>query len=130
MSIYERTKEIGVIKVLGCSLKNIRQMFLLEAAFIGLMGGAAGCVLSFAVSAVINALTRQRTSWGGGGISFIPPWLVLAAVDFPCWWGWEQAMPRPAGHEAEPAGGHTERVRQKEDWSLGDQSSSITWISR
>ena len=27
MSIYERTKEIGIIKVLGCSLKNIREMF-------------------------------------------------------------------------------------------------------
>lgn len=27
MSIYERTKEIGIIKVLGCSLKNIKQMF-------------------------------------------------------------------------------------------------------
>ena len=39
MSIYERTKEIGVIKVLGCSLKNIRQMFLLEAGFIGLIRG-------------------------------------------------------------------------------------------
>ena len=36
MSIYERTKEIGVMKVIGCSLGNIRQMFLLEAAFIGL----------------------------------------------------------------------------------------------
>ena len=36
MSIYERTKEIGVIKVLGCSLRNIKQMFLLEAAFIGI----------------------------------------------------------------------------------------------
>ena len=83
MSIYERTKEIGVIKVLGCSLKNIRQMFLLEAAFIGLMGGAAGCVLSFAVSTVINALTATKNIMGvGGGISFIPPWLVLAAVGF------------------------------------------------
>ena len=39
MSIYERTKEIGVIKVLGCSLKNIKQMFLMEAGFIGLLGG-------------------------------------------------------------------------------------------
>ena len=38
MSIYERTKEIGVMKVIGCSLGNIRQLFLLEAAFIGLIG--------------------------------------------------------------------------------------------
>ena len=69
--------------MLGCSLKNIRQMFLLEAAFIGLMGGAAGCVLSFAVSAVINALTAAKNVMGAdGGISFIPPWLVLAAVGF------------------------------------------------
>ena len=83
MSIYERTKEIGVMKVIGCGLKNIRQMFLLEAAFIGLMGGAAGCVLSFAVSTVINALTATKNIMGvGGGISFIPPWLVLAAVGF------------------------------------------------
>lgn len=44
MSIYERTKEIGVMKVIGCSLGNIRQMFLLEAAFIGLGGGVIGIV--------------------------------------------------------------------------------------
>ena len=34
MSIYERTKEIGIIKVLGCSLHNIRALLLLEAGFI------------------------------------------------------------------------------------------------
>ena len=39
MSIYERTKEIGIIKVLGCSLSNIRSLFLMEAAFIGFIGG-------------------------------------------------------------------------------------------
>ena len=83
MSIYERTKEIGVIKVLGCSLKNIKQMFLLEAAFIGLMGGAIGNVLSFLMSSVINFLTGNGAAMGfDGNISYIPVWLVLLSMGF------------------------------------------------
>ena len=83
MSIYERTKEIGIIKVLGCSLKNIKQMFLLEAACIGLIGGVAGMILSFCLSAVINILTGHGAAMGiEGNISHIPIWLVLAAMGF------------------------------------------------
>ena len=83
MSIYERTKEIGIIKVLGCSLKNIKQMFLMEAAFIGLIGGAAGMVLSFILSGIINILTGHGAAMGiEGNISYIPVWLVLAAMGF------------------------------------------------
>ena len=54
MSIYERTKEIGVLKVLGCSLKTIRNMFLIEAGFIGFIGGIIGLILSLLVSVLIN----------------------------------------------------------------------------
>ena len=83
MSIYERTKEIGVIKVLGCSLKNIRQMFLMEAAGIGLIGGVAGVILSYILSAVINMLTGHGAAMGiEGDLSYIPIWLVLAAMGF------------------------------------------------
>ena len=39
MSIYERTKEIGVMKVIGASLKDIKRLFLFESALIGLTGG-------------------------------------------------------------------------------------------
>ena len=35
MSVYERTREIGVMKVLGCSLSDIRGVFLMEAGAIG-----------------------------------------------------------------------------------------------
>ncbi|MCI8638397.1 MAG: ABC transporter permease [Coprococcus sp.] len=84
MSIYERTKEIGVFKVLGCRLKNIRQMFLMEAGFIGLLGGIVGNILSFLLSAVINFLfAGAADSMGlGGGISYIPLWLSALSIGF------------------------------------------------
>ena len=83
MSIYERTKEIGVIKVLGCSLKNIKQMFLMEAASIGLIGGVVGNILSFILSAIINYLTAGGAVMGfEGNISYIPLWLVLVSMGF------------------------------------------------
>lgn len=85
MSIYERTKEIGVMKVLGCSLRNIREMFLLEAAFIGLLGGIAGNILSFVMSAVINVVAGSSGVLSTGtdsSISYIPWWLVLLSMAF------------------------------------------------
>ncbi len=83
MSIYERMKEIGVMKVIGCSLGNIRQMFLLEAAFIGLGGGVIGNVLSFLMSAAINALVKgKEMGMTTGQISYIPLWLVLVSLGF------------------------------------------------
>lgn len=83
MSIYERTKEIGVIKVLGCSLKNIKMMFLLEAGFIGFIGGAVGNILSFLMSFAINIVTGNGSMMGmDGNISYIPLWLVGASMLF------------------------------------------------
>jgi ABC-type antimicrobial peptide transport system permease subunit len=84
MSIYERTKEIGIMKVLGCDLRDIRRMFLMEAGMIGLMGGAAGLVFSWGISALLNRLLG--TSLGDGTmtvrLSIIPLWLAGAALAF------------------------------------------------
>lgn len=86
MSIYERTKEIGIMKVLGCGLGNIRSMFLTEAAFIGLLGGAAGIMLSYLLSVLVNKLIAPTImgdyGFGNAQISVIPMWLVLAAIVF------------------------------------------------
>lgn len=79
MSIYERTKEIGVMKVLGCDMGNIRNMFLIESGFIGFMGGTVGVALSYGVSAIVNRFVNMSLS---GDLSRIPPWLSLAAVGF------------------------------------------------
>ncbi|HHV28830.1 ABC transporter permease [Acetivibrio mesophilus] len=82
MSIYERTREIGIFKVLGCYLKDIRGMFLIEAALIGFFGGAIGIGVSYTISAIINTIAvRVMMDMGeGASISVIPLWLALAAV--------------------------------------------------
>ena len=54
MSIYERTKEIGIMKVLGCTIKDIRKLFLFEAGMIGLFGGIIGIILGYIASWGIN----------------------------------------------------------------------------
>ncbi|MDR1321957.1 MAG: ABC transporter permease [Gracilibacteraceae bacterium] len=82
MSIYERTREIGVMKVIGAAIYDIRTLFLLESAIIGLMGGLLGVGLSYLLSRIINTLAASSESMGGAvdKISIIPPWLVLAAL--------------------------------------------------
>ena len=82
MSIYERTKEIGIIKVLGCALQNIREMFLMEAGFIGFLGGVIGVALSYIISFIINFVASRQGGDYYSSISYIPPWLVLLAVGF------------------------------------------------
>ena len=79
MSIYERTKEIGIMKVLGCSLGRIRDLFLMEAGFIGLSGGAIGLLLSYGISAIINVLVADS---GYSSLSYIPLWLAGTALIF------------------------------------------------
>ena len=83
MSIYERTKEIGVMKVLGCDMGNIRNMFLIESGFIGFMGGVIGIGLSYGISGIINKFVNLEEMNGlTGNLSRIPPWLSAAAVVF------------------------------------------------
>lgn len=83
MSIYERTKEIGVIKVLGCAMGNIRNMFLIEAGFIGFIGGIVGVLLSYGISLLINKFLAGALTQGmSSSLSMIPPWLALSSIGF------------------------------------------------
>ena len=80
ISIYERTKEIGVMKVLGCDMRNIQAMFLMEAADIGLVGGIVGLGISYLISMIINKVVAA--SGNMSSLSYIPLWLAGASVIF------------------------------------------------
>lgn len=81
MSIYERTREIGVMKVLGCKMSKIGAMFLTEAGIIGLGGGILGLSISYILSWVINTVIAAN----GAGDTFrsvIPFYLAMGALVF------------------------------------------------
>lgn len=97
MSIYERIKEIGIMKVIGASVSDIKKIFLTEAALIGLFGGLVGIGFSYIISAIINYSASKPNPDAGFGmmggfmggmggeatkISIIPLWLVIAALIF------------------------------------------------
>ncbi len=87
MSIYERTREIGIIKVIGASFVDVRSIFLTEASLIGLIGGIAGLGLSYLASYIVNTVAAgylQSGMMGGapGNISVIPVWLAAGALGF------------------------------------------------
>jgi len=54
MAVYERTREIGVLKALGASSGDIQRLFMIEAGFIGLAGGVMGLLVGWGLGAVLN----------------------------------------------------------------------------
>ena len=90
MSIYERTREIGIMKVLGCKVADIRKLFLFEAGMIGLIGGLIGIGLSYIASWALNKygadILGSIMNGGYGGtasaVSVIPLWLPLFGAAF------------------------------------------------
>lgn len=85
MSIYERQKEIGVMKVIGASVSDVQTMFLIESGFIGFFGGILGLVISLVAAYFLNKVLSGGDSMfsaGNGPAVIIPFWLGLVGVLF------------------------------------------------
>lgn len=83
MSIYERQKEIGVMKVIGASISDIQTMFLIESGFIGFFGGILGLIISILIANLINGfLAGAEEMFQTSKIVVIPIWLMIVGVGF------------------------------------------------
>lgn len=72
MAILERTKEIGLMKAIGATDRDILTVFLIEAGLVGLSGGLAGVGTSYFLQNVINQALANAPSGEGGGMIFLP----------------------------------------------------------
>ncbi len=86
MAIYERTREIGVLKALGASAAEIRRMFTLEAGMIGLIGGFLGLIVGALLGRLVDFVAHKylvnEGVTGVGLLSVIPWWLAVGALLF------------------------------------------------
>ena len=72
VSVKERTNEIGILKALGCSRKDILLEFLLEAACISLVGACIGVLLSLGITPLVElAKVRVSLSVQGAVLSMV-----------------------------------------------------------
>ncbi|QTD39676.1 FtsX-like permease family protein [Sporosarcina sp. Te-1] len=88
MAVTERTREIGVMKAIGASPKLIQRLFLMESAWIGILGTVIAVILSYGISFIANmvlpiivsaALSEEDLSGMDITFSIIPWQLVLIA---------------------------------------------------
>ncbi len=85
MSILERTREIGIMKSIGGSEKEIRMIFFIEAASIGLLGAIFGILLGWVVTRIANVVVNTQMLQQGQApvnLFYFPWWLILGAVVF------------------------------------------------
>jgi putative ABC transport system permease protein len=85
MSILERTREIGVMKAIGGSETEIRMIFFVEAAVIGLVGALFGLVLGWVVTRIANIVMNMQIVPDGVepvNLFYFPMWLILGAIAF------------------------------------------------
>jgi ABC-type antimicrobial peptide transport system permease subunit len=79
LTVYERTRELGMLRAVGMTRRQVRMMIRYESIVTALMGAALGIVVGvFLAALVTHALSGQ-------GIVFAIPWMqlvyfVLAAI--------------------------------------------------
>jgi putative ABC transport system permease protein len=85
MSIMERTREIGIMKAVGGSENQIKMIFFVEAAFIGLIGALFGLALGWFVSRIANVIINTKLSPLDASkvdLFYFPLWLIMGAIAF------------------------------------------------
>jgi hypothetical protein len=86
MAVYERTKEIGIMKAVGAAPGQIRALFVVEASMIGLLGGIIGTILGWLLGVFLNWLILAILRWQEmdvrGTFFVVSWWLVVGALAF------------------------------------------------
>lgn len=85
ISLLERTQEIGVMRAIGASRSDIRNLFLIESTLIGLSGGVLGILIGWIGTVLVNfGLNILATNLGGNTVDIFatPIWFIVFIMAF------------------------------------------------
>jgi len=85
MAVMERTREIGIMKAVGASRKDIRRLFTFEAGLLGFWGGLFGLGAGFGLTLIADIIANDQLSEQGfsaQNIAQLPWWLGIGVVAF------------------------------------------------
>jgi len=80
-AVRERRREIGVLKALGATDRDVRRVFLIESGALGLLGGVLGAVLGYVAAVVVATIVnRYLAEQGYGTVPVEVPVVTMLAV--------------------------------------------------
>jgi putative ABC transport system permease protein len=85
VTLLERTKEIGIMRMIGASPTDIKLLFVSESVLVGFLGGVSGIVIGVGIGVIINfILNALATQFGGQSVSLFafPMWFLSFIATF------------------------------------------------
>ena len=83
VTLLERTQEIGIMRAIGASRRNIKYLFILEATIMGFLGGLSGIVIGFLGGTIFNwFLNIIAAGFGGKAVQIFsyPIWFMATII--------------------------------------------------
>ncbi len=82
VSLLERTREVGIMKALGTTSKDVYRLFISESFLIGLIGGGSGLLLGYGLGEMLNFIINYLAKrYGGQPVDiFYTPLLLVVLV--------------------------------------------------
>jgi putative ABC transport system permease protein len=81
ISVLERTREIGLMKALGMRSRDVRSLFMLEAGWIGFLGGVIGAIVAIGAGIPLNPwITKKLDLGAGNNLLIFKPLQILGLI--------------------------------------------------